>query len=93
MRALQDISQKKSKTAVLYNGIPSNALLNRSGPGGDTHAIQETNGETVVFGGNQPVFDPQGYFIGPVGVRSSTVAQDIYVAVHAAQRTETTTTA
>ena len=47
-----DIAQKKAKTVVLYNGLfPSYGLLNRSEPGGDVYAIQETNGGTVVFGG------------------------------------------
>jgi len=88
-----DISQKKAKTAVLYNGIPSIALQNRSEPGGDVYAIQETNGGTVVFGGGQPIFDPSGYFIGAVGVSGGTVAQDTDVAIHAAQAIGTTITA
>ena len=58
-----DISQKKAKTVVLYNGIPNGALRTRSQPGGDIYGIQETNGGTVVFGGGQPIFDPEGYFI------------------------------
>jgi len=62
------ISEKKAKTAVLYNGIPSNALLNRGQPGGDIYGIQETNAGTVVFCGGQPIFDTSGYFIGAVGV-------------------------
>ncbi|OQV01782.1 hypothetical protein CLAIMM_07076 [Cladophialophora immunda] len=88
----QDISQKKAKTVVLYNGIPNNALQNRSEPGGDLWGIQETNGGTVVFGGGQPIFDPDGYFIGAVGVSGGTVEQDIDVAVHAAQSIGTTVT-
>ena len=88
----KDISQKKAKTAVLYNGIPSIALQNRSEPVGDIHAIQETNGGTVVFGGGQPIFDPSGYFIGAVGASGGTVAQDIDVAVRAAQAVGTTVT-
>ncbi|KIY03499.1 uncharacterized protein Z520_00190 [Fonsecaea multimorphosa CBS 102226] len=87
-----DISQKKAKTVVLYNGIPNNALQNRSEPGGDLWGIQETNGGTVVFGGGQPIFDPDGYFIGAVGVSGGTVEQDIDVAVHAVQSIGTTTT-
>ncbi|KIW23445.1 uncharacterized protein PV07_11639 [Cladophialophora immunda] len=87
-----DISQKKAKTVVLYNGIPNNALQNRSEPGGDLWGIQETNGGTVVFGGGQPIFDPDGYFIGAVGVSGGTVEQDIDVAVHAAQSIGTTVT-
>ena len=44
----QDIAQKKAKTVVFYNGIPSDAIKQRSEPGGDIYAIQETNGGTVV---------------------------------------------
>jgi uncharacterized protein GlcG (DUF336 family) len=80
-----DISIKKAKTSVLYNGIPSIALLNRSEPGGDIYAIQETNDGTVVFGGGVPLIDQMGYFIGAVGVSGGTVAQDIDVAVAAAE--------
>jgi uncharacterized protein GlcG (DUF336 family) len=87
-----DISQKKAKTVVLYNGIPNGALLNRSQPGGDIYGIQETNGGTVVFGGGQPIFDPEGYFIGAVGVSGGTVEEDIDVAVHAANSIGSTTT-
>jgi uncharacterized protein GlcG (DUF336 family) len=135
-----DVSIKKAKTSVLYNGIPSNALLNRSGEwsfpprtraevtidcvwpwreylsavilrffvvgrfpsfvglnsdcdaetGGDVFAIQETNGGTVVFGGGVPIIDNSGYFIGAVGVSGGTVAQDIDVAVAAAEAIGTT---
>lgn len=77
---------------MLYNGIPSIALQNRSEPGGDIYGIEQTNGGTVVFGGGQPIFDPSGYFIGAVGCSGGTVAQDIDVAVHAAQAIGTTVT-
>jgi len=78
-----DIAQKKAKTAVFYNGIPSNALKERSEPGGDIWGIQETNGGTVVFGGGFPIYDHDGYFIGAVGVSGGTVDEDIDVAVGA----------
>lgn len=87
-----DISQKKAKTVVLYNGIPNNALITRSQPGGDLYGIQETNGGTVVFGGGQPIFDPEGYFIGAVGVSGGTVEEDIDVATAAANSIGSTTT-
>ena len=56
----QDIAQKKAKTAVLYNGIPSDGIKTRSEPGGDIYAIQETNNGTVVFGGGLPIYDHEG---------------------------------
>lgn len=75
-----DIAQKKAKTTVFYNGIPSEALKERSQPGGDIFAIEQTNGGTVVFGGGLPIYDNEGYFIGAVGVSGGTVAEDIDVA-------------
>lgn len=32
-----DISQKKARTSVLFNGIPSGGLYNRSLPSGDLY--------------------------------------------------------
>jgi uncharacterized protein GlcG (DUF336 family) len=56
----KDIAQKKAKTAVFYNGIPSDGIKKRAEPGGDIYAIQETNGGTVVFGGGLPIYDNEG---------------------------------
>jgi uncharacterized protein GlcG (DUF336 family) len=79
----QDIAQKKAKTSVMYNGIPSSGLLERSQPGGDIWGIQETNGGTVTFGGGLPIYDHDGYFIGAVGVSGGTVPEDVDVATAA----------
>ena len=87
-----DISQKKARTVVLYNGIPSSGLLTASQPGGDLYGIEQTNDGTVVFGGGLPIYDPEGYFIGAVGVSGGTVEQDVDVATHAIQSVGTTTT-
>lgn len=88
-----DISMKKAKTVTYFNGLfPSYGLLNRSEPGGDLWAIQETNGGLVVFGGGQPIIDHNGYFIGAVGISGGTVQQDIDTSVHAAESIGTTTT-
>lgn len=88
-----DISMKKAKTVTSFNGLfPSYGLLNRSQPGGDLWAIQETNGGLVVFGGGQPVYDHDGYFIGAVGVSGGSVAQDVDVSITAAQSIGTTLT-
>lgn len=46
-----DISQKKARTAVLFNGLTSAGLYDASQPGGPLYAIEETNGGLVVFGG------------------------------------------
>ncbi|KAF1343622.1 hypothetical protein BDV97DRAFT_364734 [Delphinella strobiligena] len=46
-----DISMKKARTSVLFNGLTSASLYNSSQPGGSLFGIEETNGELVVFGG------------------------------------------
>jgi len=46
-----DISQKKARTAVLFNGLSSAGLYNGSQPGAPLYAIEQTNGGLVVFGG------------------------------------------
>jgi uncharacterized protein GlcG (DUF336 family) len=46
-----DISQKKARTAVVFNGVPSAGLYNASQPGGALYAIEQTNGGLIVFGG------------------------------------------
>jgi uncharacterized protein GlcG (DUF336 family) len=46
-----DISQKKARTAVVFNGLTSAGLYNASQPGGALYAIEQTNGGLVVFGG------------------------------------------
>jgi uncharacterized protein GlcG (DUF336 family) len=81
-----DIATKKAETVTYFNGLfPSDGLLTRSQPGGDLWAIQETNGGLVVFGGGQPIYDHDGYYIGAVGVSGGSVQQDIYTSTHAAE--------
>ena len=46
-----DISQKKARTAVLFNGLSSAGLYDSSQPGQPLYAIEQTNGGLVVFGG------------------------------------------
>ena len=46
-----DISQKKARTAVLFNGLTSAGLYDASQPGGPLYGIEETNSGLVVFGG------------------------------------------
>lgn len=46
-----DISQKKARTAVLFNGLSSASLYDASQPGAPLYGIEETNGGLVVFGG------------------------------------------
>lgn len=46
-----DISIKKARTAVLFNGGSSAALGQQALPGQPLYGIEETNGGLVVFGG------------------------------------------
>ncbi|KAF3008714.1 hypothetical protein E8E13_009657 [Curvularia kusanoi] len=77
-----DISQKKARTAVLFNGLSSADLYGPSQPGAPLYAIEETNGGLVVFGGGLPIYC-QGHLIGGVGVSGGTVPQDVEVATAA----------
>ncbi|KAJ4358962.1 hypothetical protein N0V95_002578 [Ascochyta clinopodiicola] len=74
-----DISQKKARTAVLFNGLTSAALYDASQPGAPLYGIEETNGGLIVFGGGLPIYY-QGKLIGGVGVSGGTVPQDVEVA-------------
>ncbi|KAF1851738.1 DUF336-domain-containing protein [Cucurbitaria berberidis CBS 394.84] len=74
-----DISIKKAKTAVLFNGLSSGQLYESSQPGQPLYGVQETNGGLVVFGGGFPVYY-DGKLIGGVGVSGGSVAQDVKVA-------------
>lgn len=46
-----DISQKKARTAVLFNGLSSATLGVAALPGGGLYGIEETNGGLIAFGG------------------------------------------
>lgn len=86
-----DISIKKAKTVALFNGLfPSYGVLNRSQPMGDLFGIENTNEGLVVFGGGQPIYDSEGYWIGAVGISGGTVEQDVNVSVTAAEAIGTT---
>lgn len=88
-----DISMKKAQTVTYFNGLfPSYGLYNRSKPAGDLWGIEETNGGLVVFGGGQPIYDDDGYFIGAIGVSGGTVTQDVDTAVAGAQAVGSTLT-
>ena len=74
-----DISMKKAKTAVLFNG-PSSGLGAISQPGGVVYGIEESNGGLVTFGGGFPLHNADGKLIGSIGVSGSSVANDEIVA-------------
>lgn len=75
-----DISIKKAKTVVAFNGqATSQGYYNASQPGGPLYGIEETNGGLVVFGGGIPII-VNGILYGGVGVSGGSVAQDIQCA-------------
>ncbi|KAF2738433.1 DUF336-domain-containing protein [Polyplosphaeria fusca] len=74
-----DISMKKARTAVLFNGLSSGGLYEQAQPGQPLYGIEETNGGLVVFGGGFPIY-LDGFLIGGVGVSGGSVSQDEQVA-------------
>lgn len=75
-----DISQKKARTAVLFNGLYASADLYAAvQPGAPLYDVQNTNGGLVVFGGGVPIY-VDGILIGGVGVSGGSVEQDLSVA-------------
>jgi uncharacterized protein GlcG (DUF336 family) len=76
-----DISQRKARTTVLFNGAYSTADLYAAvQPGAPLWGVENTNGGLVAFGGGVPVFF-EGQLIGGVGVSGGTVEQDLSVAI------------
>jgi uncharacterized protein GlcG (DUF336 family) len=76
-----DLSMKKAKTAILFNGLYGSAELYAAAqPGQELYGIEETNGGLTLFGGGFPIF-MNGQLIGGVGVSGGTVAQDEMVAM------------
>lgn len=74
-----DLSQKKARTAVLFNGLSSGDLYAAVQPGAPLYGADNSNGGLVVFGGGLPIY-LGGKLIGGVGVSGGSVPQDIQVA-------------
>lgn len=74
-----DISQRKARTAVLFNGLASGDLYAAVQPGAPLYGLENSNGGLIVFGGGYPIY-LNGKLIGGVGVSGGTVPQDIQVA-------------
>jgi uncharacterized protein GlcG (DUF336 family) len=74
-----DISQKKARTAVLFNGLTSGDLYAAVQPGAPLYSVENTNGGLVVFGGGLPIY-LNGRLIGGVGVSGGSVDQDLSAA-------------
>ncbi|KAF1943143.1 DUF336-domain-containing protein [Clathrospora elynae] len=75
-----DISTKKARTAVLFNGLSSADLYAAVQPGAPLYGVENTNGGLIVFGGGVPVFR-KGVLIGGVGVSGGSAEQDVEVAM------------
>ncbi|KAF2851045.1 DUF336-domain-containing protein [Plenodomus tracheiphilus IPT5] len=73
-----DVSTKKARTAVLFNGIPSGGFYSSVQPGAPLYGIESTNGGLIVFGGGFPIY-LDGKLIGGVGVSGGSVDQDVRV--------------
>ncbi|KAG2161531.1 hypothetical protein D6C84_02282 [Aureobasidium pullulans] len=71
-----DISIKKARTSVLFNGMAT-ADLNAAAQG-VLYGVEETNGGLVVFGGGLPLYKDD-YLIGGIGVSGGSVDQDVQV--------------
>jgi uncharacterized protein GlcG (DUF336 family) len=74
-----ELSQKKARTAVLFNGLASGDLYAAVQPGAPLYGVENSNGGLIVFGGGYPIY-LSGKLIGGVGVSGGTVPQDIQVA-------------
>lgn len=56
-----DLSQRKAKTAVLFNGMSSGDLYAAVQPGAPLYGVEHTNGGLVVFGGGYALNLLAGY--------------------------------
>ncbi|EUC39048.1 hypothetical protein COCCADRAFT_81870 [Bipolaris zeicola 26-R-13] len=74
-----DISQKKARTAVLFNGLTSGDLYAAVQPGAPLYSAENSNGGLIVFGGGLPIY-LNGRLIGGVGVSGGSVEQDLSAA-------------
>ncbi|USP81204.1 hypothetical protein yc1106_08478 [Curvularia clavata] len=74
-----DISQKKARTAVLFNGLSSGDLYAATQPGAPLYSAENSNGGLIVFGGGLPIY-VDGKLIGGVGVSGGSVDQDLFAA-------------
>jgi uncharacterized protein GlcG (DUF336 family) len=74
-----DLSQKKARTAVLFNGLSSGDLYAAVQPGAPLYGVENSNGGLIVFAGGFPIY-LNGKLIGGVGVSGGSVPQDVQVA-------------
>ena len=80
--ASYDIAVQKAFTVVALK-MSTSALKPLAAPGGSLYGIQFTNqGKIVIFGGGEPLKNPQGEIIGGLGVSGGTEEQDTALAAY-----------
>ena len=80
--ASYDIAVQKAFTVVSLK-MSTSALKPLALPGGSLYGIQFTNGgKIVIFGGGEPLENPQGEIIGGLGVSGGSEAQDSALAAY-----------
>ncbi|MBI4899923.1 MAG: ATP:cob(I)alamin adenosyltransferase, partial [Actinobacteria bacterium] len=82
-----DLAIGKAFTSAAFK-LPTSALKDPSGPTGELHGIQGSNGgRVVVFGGGLPVF-VDGHLAGGIGVSGGTVDQDVLIVTYALSKVQ-----
>ena len=80
--ASYDIAVQKAFTVVSLK-MSTSALKPLASPGGSLYGIQFTNGgKIVIFGGGEPLKNPQGEIIGGLGVSGGSEEQDSALAAY-----------
>jgi uncharacterized protein GlcG (DUF336 family) len=80
--ASYDIAVQKAFTVVSLK-MSTSTLKPLAQPGGSLYGIQFTNaGKIVVFGGGEPLKNPQGEIIGGIGVSGGSEEQDTKLAAY-----------
>ncbi len=83
--ASYDIAVQKAFTVVSLK-MSTSTLKPLAQPGGSLYGIQFTNGgKIVVFGGGEPLENPQGEIIGGLGVSGGSEQQDSALAAYGKQ--------
>jgi uncharacterized protein GlcG (DUF336 family) len=76
---LIDISIKKARTSVLFNGLPTESVYGLAHPGAPFYGIEQTDAGLIVRGGGVPIY-LEGKLIVGVGVSGGSAEQDVNIA-------------
>ena len=83
--ASYDVALQKAFTVVALK-MSTNDLKPLAQPGGSLYGIQFTNdSHIVIFGGGEPLTDPNGNIVGGLGVSGGTEEQDTALAAYGKQ--------